>query len=123
MNRQIEKYLNQNKSLSFKELLFSYIDDSNLKDSTIYNKVHIDRRLFSKIRCNNSYIPSKFNIIKLCISLTLNIEDTNKLLSTGGYILSTNNNVDLIIKYFIENNIYDINVINNYLYDLTNTTL
>lgn len=123
MNNKVIKYLNQNKSLCFKEVLFSYIDNSNQKDANIYNEVNIDRRLFSKIRCNVNYIPKKYNVIKLCISLKLNLVDTNKLLSSAGYSLCNNDNFDLIIMFCIENNIYDINVINDYLFTYTKTTL
>ena len=63
MNMDINTYLNCNKSMSFNEMLFSYIDKSGHKDSEIYNKVDIDRKLFSKIRCNSNYIPRRNVII------------------------------------------------------------
>lgn len=45
----IETYIDNNmKDYTFKELLFIYIDDRDLKDSDVYNKVHIDRRLLKK---------------------------------------------------------------------------
>ena len=57
MKESCKDYLNHNKSMSFNELLFSYIDEMGVKDSEIYRKVDIDRKLFSKIRCNSNYIP------------------------------------------------------------------
>ena len=63
MNKKINKYLSQNKTMSFKDLLFSYIDRSGLKDSEVYNSAGIDRRLFSKIRCNSNYVLCKENIL------------------------------------------------------------
>ena len=123
MNTKIQKYLNQFKSSSFSELLFSYIDSSGLTDAEVYKKVFIDRKLFSKIRCNENYIPRKENVIKLCLALSLNKEEFDKLLSSAGYSLATNNNFDLIISFCIENNIYDINIVNDYLYTYTNTIL
>lgn len=123
MNNKINEYLNNNKTFDFNELLFKYIDNSGLLDSEVYHKANIDRKLFSKIRCNNNYIPKKTNIIKLCISLKLNLSDTTKLLTSAGYALSSNNNLDLIITFCIENNIYDLNIINEYLYSYSNTTL
>ena len=36
MENKISKYLNQNKSMSFNELLFSYIDERGFKDSEVY---------------------------------------------------------------------------------------
>lgn len=122
MNKKINEYLNQNKTMNFNDLLFYYIDEKGIKDSEVYKKVDIDRKLFSKIRCNQNYIPRKNVIIKLCLSLNLKIVDFNKLLNSAGYSL-TNNNFDLIISYCIENNIYDLNIINDYLYTYTNAVL
>lgn len=122
-NTMLEKYLNENKTLNFNELLFSFIDDKNLKDSDVYRKINMDRKLFSKIRCNFDYIPKKSNVIKLCLSLNLNLTDANKLLNSAGYSLSYNDKFDLIISYCIENNIYDLNIINSYLYSYVQATL
>ena len=54
INNFIDNELNDNK---FQKLLFKFIDDRNLKDSDVYNKVHIDRRLFSKIRNEDYPLP------------------------------------------------------------------
>lgn len=123
MENNVKEYLNHNRSKSFRDLLFSYIDKGNYKDSEVYNKVNIDRKLFSKIRCNNNYIPKKNTVIKLCLSLRLDKYDFNKLLNSAGYSLSYNNNFDLIISYCLDNKIYDLNVVNEYLYAHSNTVL
>ena len=122
MKNDIKAYLNQNKSKNFSELLFSYIDETGCKDSEIYKKVDIDRKLFSKIRCGD-YIPKRSNVIKLCLSLRLDKVKFNNLLNAAGYSLNNNTDFDLIISYCIENNIYDFNIINDYLYTFTNTFL
>ena len=122
MKNDIKAYLNQNKSKNFSELLFSYIDETGCKDSEIYKKVGIDRKLFSKIRCGD-YIPKRSNVIKLCLSLRLDKVKFNNLLNAAGYSLNNNTDFDLIISYCIENNIYDFNIINDYLYTFTNTVL
>ena len=121
--KDITKYLNQNKSLSFNQLLFSYIDRSGLTEAEVYKKVYIDRKLFSKIRCDENYIPKKNNIIKLGIALSLNKTELSLLLNSAGYSLSTTNNFDLIISFCVENGIYDIDVINDYLYNFGGTVL
>ena len=123
MNKKIIEYLNQNKTYTFSELLFSFIDEKGFTDSEVYKKVSIDRRLFSKIRCSENYIPKKENIIKLGFALSLSKDEINKLLNSAGYSLASNNKIDLIITFCIENNIYDINVVNDYLYTFTNTVL
>ena len=123
MKDKVKDYLSHNKSMNFNELLFSYIDKSGCKDSEIYKRVDIDRKLFSKIRCSNNYIPRKNIIIKLCLSLRLNKYDFNKLLNSAGYSLSSNNEFDLVISYCLDNKIYDINIINDYLYTYSNAVL
>ena len=122
MNMNIEKYLNCNKSMSFNELLFSFIDDSGHKDSEIYKKGDIDRKLFSKIRCDSDYIPRRNVIIKLCLALELERNDFNKLLNSAGYSLS-NNKFDQIVSYCLENNVYDLNEVNDYLYTFCGASL
>ena len=122
MNNEIIKYLNYSKLKNFNDLLFSYIDKKGCKDSEIYKKVNIDRKLFSKIRCNSNYIPRKNIVIKLCLALKKKKNDFTELLNSAGYSLS-NNKFDLVISYFIDNNIYDLNIINDYLYIFCNTYL
>lgn len=117
MNENLNKFLSQNKTKSFRELLFSYIDRSGLKDSDVYRKAGIDRRLFSKVRCNDNYVLCKENILKLCMTLRLNLSDTSKLLESAGYSLSTTSNYDLILRYCIVNKIYDIDTVWGYLFD------
>lgn len=122
MNNKILEYLNCNKSMSFNELLFSLIDKSGYKDSEIYKKVDIDRKLFSKIRCSEDYIPRKKVIIKLCLALGLDKVEFDKLLNSAGYSLS-NNKFDQVISCCIENNIYDLNQVNDYLYTFCDASL
>lgn len=122
MNESLKDFLNQNKSKCFNELLFQFIDELGFKDTEIYKKVDIDRKLFSKIRCSSNYIPRKNVIIKLCLALSLDKKNFNKLLNSAGYSL-TNSNFDLIITYCIENKIYDLTIINKYLYTYTNAVL
>jgi len=122
MNTKIKEYLNCNKSMSFNELLFSFIDESGHKDSEIYKKVDIDRKLFSKIRCDINYIPRKNVIIKLCLALELERNDFNKLLNSAGYSLS-NNKFDQIVSYCLDNNVYELSQVNEYLYTFCSASL
>ena len=122
MNKKINEYLNCNKSKSFNEMLFSYIDESGHKESEIYKKVDIDRKLFSKIRCDINYIPRRNVIIKLCLALGLEKTEFNKLLNSAGYSLS-NNKFDQIISYCLENEVYDLSQINEYLYTFCDASL
>ena len=91
------------------------IDERNLKDSDVYNKVHIDRRLFSKIRNDERYHPSKETIIILGFSLELSETEIDELLNSASYSLPKNNYYDLIIRFCFINKIYRIIDVNELL--------
>ena len=54
--------------------------------------------------------------------INIDKEDFNKLLNSAGYSLSQSV-FDNVILFCLENNIYDLDVINNYLYETCNTSL
>lgn len=114
----VEQYLKENdKYNDFQTMLFKMIDERNLKDSDVYNKVHIDRRLFSKIRSDKNYHPSKETIILLGLSLELSELEIVELLDSASYSLPKNNYFDLIIRFCFINKVYNINNVNELLYD------
>ena len=106
---------NKNKYNSFQTLLFKLIDERNLKDSDVYNKVHLDRRLFSKIRSDNTYHPSKETVILLGLSLELSEKDLESLLESAAYSLPKNNHYDLIIRFCFINKIFKLTEVNDLL--------
>ena len=112
INKYIDKYRDENK---FQTLLFKYIDERGLIDSDVYNKVHIDRRLFSKIRNDINYHPSKETIILLGLSLELNLDELLDLLDSASYSLPKNNYYDLIIRFCFIEGIYNIRDVNELL--------
>lgn len=99
----------------FQKLLFNYIDSKELKDSDVYNKVHVDRRLFSKIRSDSDYHPSKETVILLGLALELNEVEIEELLNSASYSLPKNNVYDLIIRFCFIEGIYDLTEVNNLL--------
>lgn len=99
----------------FQTLLFKMIDDRELKDSDVYNKVHMDRRLFSKIRSNKDYHPSKETVLLLAFALELNESEMEQLLDSASYSLPRNNHYDLIIRFCFINKIYNIMNVNDLL--------
>ena len=109
----IEEKMDDNK---FQTLLFDYIDSRNLKDSDVYNKVNMDRRLFSKLR-NKDYHPSKETIILLGLALELTDAELEDLLLSASYSLPRNNYFDLIIRFCFENKIYNVMEVNEFLVD------
>lgn len=101
---------------TFREVLFRHIDDRNLKDSEVYRKANIDRRLFSKIRCDENYNPSRQIIISLALALKLETKELESLLETMHYSLYNDNYFDITIRYCFDNKIYNYNEVNDILY-------
>lgn len=107
----------EKKAETFSTMLLRLIDEKGLKDSEVYKKANIDRRLFSKIRGDEEYVPSKKTAISFCLALQLEMDEAKKLLKTAGYALSEASRFDLIIMYLIENNEYNIHFANIVLND------
>ncbi len=114
----ISSYINQEKEEdTFQSKLFKMIDEKQLKDSDVYNKVNMDRRLFSKIRSNRDYHPSKETIILLGLALECSEEEIEDLLRSASYSLPKNTTYDLIIRFCFKEHIYDLSQMNEFLYD------
>ena len=108
---------------TFQQMLFQWIDRKDMTDPEVYKKANIDRKLFSKIRSKEDYLPSKKTGIAFAIALELNLDQTIDLLRRAGYALSPSSKFDLIIEYCINHKIYNIHKVNILLFDRTDQTL
>jgi len=116
VTRKIDQELKQKLDESFQEMLLRKIDESGLSDVECYNRAHIDRRMFSKIRCDRQYRPSKQTALAFAIALRLNLKDTGELIGKAGYFMSYSNKSDVIVRYFIKHRCFNLDKINEVLY-------
>lgn len=101
----------------FTETLLRLIDEKGRRDPEIYKKANVSKQLFSKIRCNPLYRPTKATALAFALALELNLEQTKDLIGRAGYALSNSSKFDLIVRYCIEQGIYDVVQVNMVLYE------
>lgn len=100
----------------FSETLLRLIDRTGKKDSEIYKKANVDRKLFSKIRNNMDYKPSKTTALAFAFALELDVNETKDFIGRAGYALSHSNKFDVIVEYFLINRNYNVFELNEVLF-------
>lgn len=115
VNRKIEDLMSQMDE-TFSQRLLRMIDERGMIDSQVYTKAYVDRRHFSKIRKDINYVPNKKTVLAFTIALELSLDEAKDLLSSAGFALSRSSKTDIIIAYFLQNQIYDMFEINDVLY-------
>lgn len=100
----------------FSETLLHLIDRTGKKDSEIYKKANVDRKLFSKIRNNMDYKPSKTTALAFAFALELDIEETKDFIGRAGFALSHSSKFDVIVEYFLMNQNYNVFELNEVLF-------
>ena len=116
-NSSLDEYLSSVKDESFAQMLLRKIDEKGMKDSECYKKANIDKRLFSKIRSDIHYKPSKQTAFAFMLALELPYQEACEMLKKAGFAFSHSSKADLIVEYYIKRGVYDIFTVNASLYE------
>ena len=103
--------------LSFSEKLIELIKEKGKKPADIYKKAEIDKALFSKIKSDKNYHPTKGTALAFAIALHLSLDETQDLIGRAGYALSNSIKRDLIVRCYIEYKTYNVNDLNEKMID------
>lgn len=102
---------------TFQQCLFRMIDERGLDDVVVYKAAGKDKKLFSKIKNNVNYQPSKHTVFAFAIALKLNMNQLKELLESAGFALSPSSRFDLLMRYVFQHSIYDMYKIDCMLFD------
>ena len=100
---------------SFSSEVMRILKERNLRPAAFYKSAQIDKRVFHSLKQDYLYKPSRETAFRCCAALKLSFEEASGLLELAGYSLSPGDSRDLVLRFCLENRIWDIYSINSML--------
>ena len=93
---------------TFQEYLLELIRQRNLKNSDVYHGANLSKQHFSKMLSSKNYKPTKNTVCALALALHLDHAGADVLLAKARLLLADNIRFDLAVRYFLDNQMYNI---------------
>jgi hypothetical protein len=86
--------------------------EKGLSAADLYKGAWIDKRLYSKIMTTEKYKPAKNTAIAFGLALRLAADEFDAFLGNAGFALSDSSVFDLVIRFCVEHEIFDLHDVN-----------
>jgi hypothetical protein len=117
-------YIKENRDyVDFPLSLDKLREEKGLSPAELYKAAWVDKRLFSKIMTTANYRPSKCTAIAFGFALRLNPDEFVSFIRNAGFALSDSSIFDLVIRFCVEREIYDLHDVNALLLQEDQKTL
>ena len=116
LDQYLTRHKNRNKEKTDDFVLYlnSLLEDRGyVKDSDFYNKANITKQTWSNIMSGKT--PSLNTLLKIVFTLKCNNHECKYIFKKAGLTLASHSEYNLIIRYCIENEIYDLYGVNQLL--------
>lgn len=113
---KIEESNKKEENIRFIDEVNLLFKNSNLTTKELAYSANCNEKTFKRILEDDTYIPSKNLALSLGIAFKLNSVELSEFLNYAGYSLNRADVFDLLILFFIDNNIFDVYKINDALF-------
>lgn len=125
LQKEIQSLIEAKKE-SFSQMVLRIIKKTHRDNVACYKAANVNKNIFSKIlkdaNCDENkdgtayvYNPDKKIALAFSIALRLKLNEAEELLQKAGYAFSDSSQ-DIIVKTFIQKGIYDIDLVNQFLF-------
>jgi hypothetical protein len=106
-------YINENRDYTnFAFSLDKLRKEKGMSPAELYKAAWIDKRLYSKIMTTANYRPAKNTAISFGLALKLKPDEFDSFIQNAGFALSESSIFDLIIRFCVERDIFDLHDVN-----------